>query len=488
MFKNMFKRSWLSVVRKPSRTIILCLVLFAMANLVLAAMAIRNAVNESMAYAKSSLGGTVYLQPDMEKLREGMQAEFQNGQGGVGVRMRISRPSVDVSIAEEIAGETEYVKDASWGLSGFAEPVDFELVESEGGNNGPMIMGGGGSFFSGAMVSGINSYAFIDQVKNGTMSISEGTYFDETTDGMVMVSMDLAEQEGIGVGEIVTMKNTTTGAEVALEVIGIYDVTDDGFNVNTIFMNVGTAAKFLDEESYADGAYGVQNVQFFMNDAGYADEFIEKMQAKFPGLAEKNLVLSVDDSAYQQMVGPIEQVGSFADTVLWVVLIASVAIVTLMVMINVKDRRYEMGVLLSIGATKMNVAGQILAELVLVGTLGFLLSMGTSSFLAQSMGENLLEGQIANSEKESEQNFGRPGAAVGGTRGGVQMRSGPNLINMMSGVTSDAEAIDEINVNVSWTDYAVLFGIGYLVVILAAAIPSINIFRFQPKTILSGKE
>ena len=40
MFKNMIKRSWLSTIRKPSRGIILISILFVMANLMLATIAI----------------------------------------------------------------------------------------------------------------------------------------------------------------------------------------------------------------------------------------------------------------------------------------------------------------------------------------------------------------------------------------------------------------------------------------------------------------
>lgn len=59
MFKNMLKRSWLSIVRKPGRAILIGLILFAMANLVLASTAIKGAVAEGVSYAKSALGDTI---------------------------------------------------------------------------------------------------------------------------------------------------------------------------------------------------------------------------------------------------------------------------------------------------------------------------------------------------------------------------------------------------------------------------------------------
>ena len=73
MFRNMLKRSWLSIKRKLGRTIILTLIFFMMANLVLAAFIIKSAVSAQMNYAKSTLGGTISVQADMDAIRENLK-------------------------------------------------------------------------------------------------------------------------------------------------------------------------------------------------------------------------------------------------------------------------------------------------------------------------------------------------------------------------------------------------------------------------------
>lgn len=496
MFKSMMKRSWLSVTRKPSRTIILMLILFAMANLVLATISIKGSVNESMEYAKSSLGGTVYLQADMEKIRAQMESEFQSGDRASGERLQIERPEISAEMVESIA-DSDYVKDYTYSLNGLGKAESFEPVETETIGRGGM-MGGGMSFnISGGedsitgdvSVMGVNSYAFIDGVQNGTISLESGTYFDESTDDGAIISYDLAVANDLEVGDTIKIQNISTKEYVELEIIGIYDVSEDGFYANSIYMNVATAAKFLSEDEYSDGNYSVSGVQFFMANAEYADAFMEEVQEKYPDLEGDGLALSIDDSAYQQMVGPIESVGSFANTIFWIVVVASVVIISLMVTINVKDRRYEMGVLLSLGATKLNVLGQIATELIVVGTVAFALSMGTGTALAGVMSQGLLDSQIAASEAESEQNFGRPGTAVGGRTQGGGMMGGGMIFNMGgSAGRSDVEVIDEIDVSASPSDYAVLFGIGYLVIIISLVVPASNVLRYEPKTILTGKE
>jgi putative ABC transport system permease protein len=143
----------------------------------------------------------------------------------------------------------------------------------------------------------------------------------------------------------------------------------------------------------------------------------------------------------------------------------------LIVVINVKDRRYEMGVLLSLGARRSNILGQIFVELVLVGTLGFALSLGTSGLVAQGLGDSLLAGQLA-SESVQE----------------TEVTAGPERMMRGAQAQSNASAIKDIDVQAGMLEYLTLFGAGYLILLVAMILPSVNILRYQPKEILSGKE
>lgn len=492
MFKNMLKRSWLSIIRKPGKAVLIGLILFAMANLVLASTAIKGAVSESMSYAKSTLGGTVYLQADIEKLRSQMQQNQNGGTFTPGERPQITRPDIPLSMVTSIAG-SQYVKDYTYSLSAQAKASGFTPIESESNFPGGMRMFNTSSESETELegditISGINAYAFISGVENDTMKITDGTYFDETTDDQVIISYDLASSNSLSVGDKISLQNIHDSSSHEVTVIGIYDLTEEqsfGSPENTLYMNTETAAKFLSSTDYNNGDYTLQNVRFELDNPEQADAFIAEAEAKFPNLASDNLALSIDTSAYEQMVGPIESVGNFATTIFWIVVVASLAIITLIVMINVKDRRYEMGVLLSLGASKINVTAQILIELLIVGTIAFIVSIGTGTLVARSVSQGLLDSQIAMSEEQSENNFGRPGAAMGGS-GGPQMMMRGGAFGQ--GSQSDVEAIDSIDVNAGPADYMLLFIVGYGVIILALALPAWNIVKYQPKTILAGKE
>ena len=502
MFRNMLKRSFLSIKRKLSRTIILTLIFFMMANLVLAAITIKTAVGAQMDYAKSTLGGTVTIQADMDAIREAQKEEIENGSDRKEMFKNMMRPAITVETANKIAEYSDYVKDYSYELSTSANSADLEIVESEsgsempGGPNGPGDRMRGSSSSSSKLdsditISGINAYAYIAGVQNETITIKDGTYFDEDSNDKAMISYEFAELNSLKVGDKFKIKNVYTEKAVELEVIGIYDSSEERANANAIYMNIETAAKFLSDSDYNDGKYDVSNVNYYMINSDKAEEFVEKINTDFAELAENNMKIAVDTSEYDAMSSSIESVGSFATTILIIVIVAAIIIITLIVTINVKDRRYEMGVLLSLGAHKSNIIGQIAAELLIVGTFGFVLASVSGTFLAKAMGQSSLESQTASSAQQSERNFGRPGTQ---TRGGSSDMptppegAGMGGSNMKRRMLANSNKDVKLDINATPIDFVLLFATGYLVIVLALILPSINVLRYQPKEILAGKE
>lgn len=463
----MFKRAWLSITRKKSKTIILFIVMFVIANLVLATISIKNATDESVSYAKQSLGSEIYLSADMSSLRsEDFNPDREKGE-------KIERPSIYFNMVKIIA-EMDEVRDYTYSISSFANTDDLELSES----NVDTSSKGGREMMKGmnmgdVQLVGINSYAYIDEVENQTMTLSEGTYFDETTDNQIIVSMDLKELNDLNIGDKITLESLD-GDEYELEIIGFYDTTteDDNMsfmsNSNKIYMNTKTASQFLSEDDYNEGNYTVSDVVFYLNDPEKAEEFIEETKTLLPEIEENNLKLDVNSDTYNQMVGPIESVGEFADTILIVVIIASIVIISLIINSQIKERKYEMGVLLSLGETKNKILGQIVIELVVISTVAFVLSTATSTYVAKQMSKTLLENQTTMTEKQSENNFGRP-------------------MNKPS-TSNKTETVTEIDVNAKAQDYLALFGLGYMIVFVSMILPSINIIKYEPKTILTRRD
>jgi putative ABC transport system permease protein len=531
MFKNMLKRSWLSTIRKPGRTIILVLILFVMANLLLATVAIKNSVDKSMNFAKEKLGATVYLSADTDKIRENLSQQQEGGISSVA----LSGPKISEDLVLDIS-DSEYIKNYTYSFQTSVNASGFEVVETSqnqrekqiqdalkntqdqiqgqvndfnssrdqfnrqnrnsgggGGREGiPGGGGGGGSFtmpnfsfnfnldFSDPTLSrgdttllGINDFAYASGVEDGSLKIIEGETFNSESENQVLISKEVAETNELAVGSSIKLKAVDSDEETELAISGIYQSSTENFDHNTIYAGVATTKQFLSEEQLSELA--VENVRFYLGSASEKDGFLTTTAEKLPEIAESNLKLDINDSSYQTMVGPIENVGKFATTMLWIVVIAAVVIITLIVVINVKDRRYEMGVLLSLGATRKNIIGQIFLELILVGTAGFMISTATSQFIAQKMGDSLLADQITISQEEQ-------------TNSQTNMRGAMDAFMRNGTLNNNTEVVEEISVAAGVNEYLTLFGMGYLILAVAMILPSVNILRYQPRTILAGKE
>lgn len=69
----------------------------------------------------------------------------------------------------------------------------------------------------------------------------------------------------------------------------------------------------------------------------------------------------------------------------------SLLIISLIVLLFLRDRKHELGIYLSIGETRGKIIGQILVELLLISAIALLLSLVTGNLLADSISGSLFQ-------------------------------------------------------------------------------------------------
>ena len=79
--------------------------------------------------------------------------------------------------------------------------------------------------------------------------------------------------------------------------------------------------------------------------------------------------IQTNDQMYQSMLTPLNNVASFAKNIIVLVAVAGVIILTLIVMLSIRERKYEIGVLLSLGESRIKVILQFLPRLLSVCSL-----------------------------------------------------------------------------------------------------------------------
>ena len=211
--------------------------------------------------------------------------------------------------------------------------------------------------------------------------------------------------------------------------------------------------------------------------------------ARAMGLSEDYAVTSTDVEAYEQSLLPLQNLSKFAAWFLLVVLLIGGAILIVFHIFNIRERKYEIGVLTAIGMRKSRVALQFLTELFTVTFVFLLLGTAIGGAASVPVTNALLASQISAQETQQsnqQQNFGRPGDLGGGTGGapaappsggGGFFGMGRQMVNYLSDVSSATD----------WVVVLQLLGIGLALTLLSACVAVAAVMRYEPLKILSER-
>jgi putative ABC transport system permease protein len=156
-------------------------------------------------------------------------------------------------------------------------------------------------------------------------------------------------------------------------------------------------------------------------------------------------------------------------------------------MINIRERKYEIGVLRTIGMKKIKVAYQFMLELLIVALVSLSIGAAVGAFTSVPIANNLLKSEITSAESKYEdasQNFGMTPPEQ---RGETSKSSSSSKSNRFNFGQSKIEKINKINAVVNVKVLGELLGIGVLLTLLSSLASMIAISRFSPLTILKER-
>ena len=130
---------------------------------------------------------------------------------------------------------------------------------------------------------------------------------------------------------------------------------------------------------------------FELNESSEIEAFREKVDEIFDKYNIENYEISFGNDTYLKVVGPFLSIQSISNTVIILSLFISFVVFSLLSIILVKDKRKEIGVLLTLGETKKNIVKQMLLEFVLLISLSSFLSIFTYKPFSTTIQNNLLK-------------------------------------------------------------------------------------------------
>jgi len=151
-----------------------------------------------------------------------------------------------------------------------------------------------------------------------------------------------------------------------------------------------TDSEFWDSLAY-DGVNG-GNVVFYLHSADLLSAFEADVRAM--GLSDEFNV-SINITEYTRLIGPVERLGSVAFAFLIVVLLLGAIIITLLCVISVNERKYEIGILRAMGMKKPHVAVGLMLEIIVITVAAFAFALGIAAVLANGVAGMIIDTESA---------------------------------------------------------------------------------------------
>ncbi|EHC2200924.1 ABC transporter permease [Listeria monocytogenes] len=500
---NFFKRAWLSMKARKGRSVLQLIIFTVVCVLILSGFTIQSAADKASELAREQLGGTVTLTVDREKQMQAMRDEAASSDSSsTESKPQFESSPIDVSDANELA-KLNHVASYNYYSSTQALASGFDPIESSGDTSSSSdetsttteTQGPGGGQGGPQMVdadlsiSGLLDSATSTDFEAGTSELTSGVAITsaDKDKNVAMVEENLAKENDWKVGDSFTVTSSDGNTKVTLKIVGIYKTTDSGSDMaqNFSFLNpynkvyvpytVANTIKGSDYKNTVDSAV------YTMDDAANISAF-EKEAKKVDSIDWDTFKLDANDTLYQQMIGPINSVASFSKNVVYIVSIAGALILGLLVMMQVRDRKYEMGVLLAIGEKRGKLIAQFFVEILIVALVSFGLAAASSHYVAQLAGNQLLAQQNSSTTETTTttENRGPGGSGQGGDPGGF----GQSVSNL----TKNTEQIKELDIQVTLEDMLKMGGIGIGIAFISVLLPAALVLRMNPKTILTKQE
>ena len=531
---NFFNRAIKNVTRKLSTTILLIITFFVIGNFVIIGLSVAKASESAKILTRKKMRAVVKYEIDYDSFYQaGDQIEDEDERN----EFFNNYPSIYYKDVKDILKDTRVKTANAITTNSFYAPeggIDFVRLNNKyedsymnSGQQCYMDENGNSiceTYIEPTFITKANFFPDMIEFSDGDYSVKQGRFYsqEEINNGskVCLITEALAKANGLSVGEHITLQIqqlnkeyeaagiTTEDVTCDFQIIGIYShnnaITPDNSNFDYLspcenpdnmiltpsstLYNISTNIQQKlweyykndpDNYFYQDEANKPQvvpiddipiyDITFLLNDPLEVDQFVEEYNMN-PGEYKK---FTANNEEFEKLSKPLDTLSDYANFIVWLVVINSVVIITLVTALTLKTREYEIGVLLSVGASKLKVILQFFIELALVALIGFTLSIASGSVISKKVGGILLDNQIQSSGIVEEENWG-----------------GDYYSPWDNDYTTDItleDIMSEYDVTVSPLIIAEIYVVGLGIVLVSVIIPSFMIMRYNPKKILMNQ-
>ena len=238
------------------------------------------------------------------------------------------------------------------------------------------------------MMNGITASKSNIDFKSEVLKLEKGRHIEENDNNKIMIHEKFAELNHVNLGD--KIKLSQEGKTLELEIVGIYSGektnTFNGLSSDFIENTVYTDYKSSQELSNLIASNKVTSVEYGVEDPTKLDDVIKNVE----NLGINNLMVSKSNKNYELVTSSVESITKITNMIRIGSVVVGVVILSLILMFWVRERTYEIGILLSLGTSKVNLVLQFIVEVLLVTIVGLMIALGieiaTIKYLASNVG------------------------------------------------------------------------------------------------------
>lgn len=296
-------------------------------------------------------------------------------------------------------------------------------------------------------ISGIENGENASTFGGSTITWDSGELFDTTADkNEAVIGTKLATKNSLKVGD------TFTAYGKSITVTGIYDAGTDFAN-NGVFVSLSSLQRLSDQESSVTSAVATVDSVDNLESATTA------IKSSLGDVAD----VTNNQETVTAAISPLENVKTIALFSLIGAIVAGAVIILLTMVMIVRERRREVGVMKAIGASNIGIMKQFISESITLTALALVVGTGIGIVASSPLADVL----VSTSSSSTNETSGRGGPGSGGGAGrGTLGRSLQSATDIQSSVGTEI----------------LLYGVGatLLIAILGSAIPSFMISKIKP--------
>ena len=194
-----------------------------------------------------------------------------------------------------------------------------------------------------------------------------------------------------------------------LTVIGIFDVNfeqevsiytfEQDFADNILFVDQQTVWQMDENLSILfPGQQKYNEVTFFVGGPEELQTVMERVEEQ---VDLSDLIVSVDDSAYQSSIKSLKQISAFAVVLMTSGTIGCLVILYLLLSLRIKERRHEIGIYLSVGTRKRSIIWQIMLECFILTFMAVVLMYACAPVLTKEIFHGVSEAASPDDQEEA---------------------------------------------------------------------------------------